>query len=245
MTRAVVANLNRERSGTGEAPATTNGGITSLSTPTPMKMKKTSPQKSLPPQPSSGRLKDLPDVPEFFIVRPAPSTTKAKVERNDRRVFINRSMMEKINLYQGSVVLIQRHDSLRIKHLEAVEEEMSSEYDTDEDDETFDQTTVGIAWPMDKIEPNGSLRMKLIIVVRLTSALRQSAGLQLSDHIVLSPYRSPIDEAKDVVLQQDENADAPAEREALRFYLRDELCICPESIDCSTTSKIPLRRHAP
>jgi hypothetical protein len=42
---------------------------------------------------------------------------------------------------------------------------------------------------------------------------------------VLSPYRSPIDEAKEVVLQQQESAEAPAEREALRFYLRDELRI--------------------
>ena len=57
----------------------------------------------------------------------------------------------------------------------------------------------------------------------MTSSLRQSAGLQLSDHVVLSPYRSPIDEAKEVVLQQEETAEAPAEREALPFYLRDEL----------------------
>ena len=57
----------------------------------------------------------------------------------------------------------------------------------------------------------------------MTSSLRQSAGLQLSDHVVLSPYRSPIDEAKEVVLQQEETAEAPAERGALRFYLRDEL----------------------
>jgi AAA family ATPase len=57
----------------------------------------------------------------------------------------------------------------------------------------------------------------------MASSLRQSAGLQLSDHVVLSPYRSPIDEAKEIVLQQEETAEAPAEREALRFYLRDEL----------------------
>jgi len=59
--------------------------------------------------------------------------------------------------------------------------------------------------------------------VRLASSLRQSAGLQLGDHVVLSPYRSTIEEAKEVILQQEESADAPAEREALRFYLRDEL----------------------
>jgi hypothetical protein len=57
----------------------------------------------------------------------------------------------------------------------------------------------------------------------MASSLRQSAGLQLTDHVVISPYRSPIDEAKQVVLQQEETAEAPAEREALRFYLRDEL----------------------
>src|SRR2546423_869413 len=58
----------------------------------------------------------------------------------------------------------------------------------------------------------------------MASSLRQSAGLQLSDHVVLSPYRSTIEEAREVILQQEESADAPAEREALRFYLRDELC---------------------
>jgi hypothetical protein len=59
----------------------------------------------------------------------------------------------------------------------------------------------------------------------MASSLRQSAGLQLSDRVILSPYRSPIDEAKEIVLQQEESADAPAQREALRFYLRDELRI--------------------
>jgi len=57
----------------------------------------------------------------------------------------------------------------------------------------------------------------------MTSSLRQSAGLQLGDHVILSPYRAPIEEAKEVILQQEESAEAPAEREALRFYLRDDL----------------------
>ena len=71
----------------------------------------------------------------------------------------------------------------------------------------------------------------------MASSLRQSAALQLGDHIVLSPYRSPVDEAKEVVLQQEESAEAPAEREALRFYLRDELCILTlYTANCSTTS---------
>jgi hypothetical protein len=72
----------------------------------------------------------------------------------------------------------------------------------------------------------------------MASSLRQSAGLQLGDHVVLSPYRSTIDEAKEVILQQEESAEAPAEREALRFYLRDELRTLHASwcSNCSTTS---------
>jgi len=57
----------------------------------------------------------------------------------------------------------------------------------------------------------------------MSSSLRKSAGLQLSDHIILSPYRAPIDEAKEIILQQEDSVEASAEREALRFYLRDEL----------------------
>src|SRR5271156_3498473 len=55
----------------------------------------------------------IPEMPEFYIVQPAPSTSSAKIERNDRRVFINRGTMEKMGLFQGSVVLIQRHDPNR------------------------------------------------------------------------------------------------------------------------------------
>ena len=55
--------------------------------------------------------------------------------------------------------------------------------------------------------------------------MRQSGGLQLGDHVVLSPYPSFIDEAKEVILLQEASAEAPAEMEALRFYLRDELRI--------------------
>jgi hypothetical protein len=57
----------------------------------------------------------------------------------------------------------------------------------------------------------------------MANSLRESAGLQYGSQIVITPYRSPIEEAKEIVLQQDEIADAPAEREALRYYLRDEL----------------------
>lgn len=74
----------------------------------------------------------------------------------------------------------------------------------------------------------------------MTSSLRHSARLQLSDHVVLSLYRAPIEEAKEIVLEQEESAEAPAEREALRFYLRDELRISPiDPIDISATSEIP------
>ena len=74
----------------------------------------------------------------------------------------------------------------------------------------------------------------------MASSSRQSAGLQLGDHVVLSPYRATIEEAKEVILQQGETADAPAEREALRFYLRDELRTISSlgSSNCSTTSEI-------
>src|SRR5438045_2888686 len=96
MTRAVVTNLNRQKSA---KECSSNGGIpqkdsntpTSSPNATPSKPRKPSPHKSLPPQPP----KELPDAPEIYIVRPAPSTSGAKVERNDRRVFINRGTMER------------------------------------------------------------------------------------------------------------------------------------------------------
>ena len=59
----------------------------------------------------------------------------------------------------------------------------------------------------------------------MAKSLRESAGLTFGDEIVITPYRAPIEEAKEIVLQQEESADAPAEREALRYYLQDELCI--------------------
>jgi hypothetical protein len=58
----------------------------------------------------------------------------------------------------------------------------------------------------------------------MANSLRESAGLSLGHKILITPYRAPIEEAKEIVLQQEDIADAPAEREALRFYLRDELC---------------------
>jgi hypothetical protein len=186
MTRAVVANLNRQKSASGEHSPGTISNISGTNTPPSgnntaasgnnsavsgngMNMsgtgvgtrspksnsKKTSPYKSLPPQPSQS--KDLPDVPEYFTVRPAPSGSNAKVERNDRRVFINRNMMEKINVYQGSVVLIQRHHPQMSGTLETTDD-ASSHYESDDDDENFEQTTVGIAWPINRIEPTGMTR---------------------------------------------------------------------------------------
>jgi len=169
MTRAVVANLNRQKSDK-ESQSSPNGSTGSLDTPhstpkavaSPSSMKKALPHKSLPPQPSPS--KELLDVPEFYIVRPAPSTSAAKIERNDRRVFINRTTMEKINVYQGSVVLIQRHDAAKWVPVLASQgnnvleqEDDESQYPTDEEEELGSQTTVGVAWPLDRIEPNGIL----------------------------------------------------------------------------------------
>jgi hypothetical protein len=59
----------------------------------------------------------------------------------------------------------------------------------------------------------------------MANSLRESAGLALGDKIQIACYRAPIEEAKEIVLQQEDIADAPAEREALRYYLQDELCI--------------------
>jgi hypothetical protein len=159
MTRAVVANLNRQRP-SNEAPSTPPSSSKGSKTP--------SPQKSLPPQPAAKRLdsKDLPEVPEYYVVRPAPSMSGTKVERNDRRVFINRGTMEKINLCQGSVVLVQRHDSNRwtkaTSEAPEGEEEEDGHYAVDEELDT-EEMTVGVAWPMNRIEPNGTdlLRAKL------------------------------------------------------------------------------------
>jgi hypothetical protein len=169
MTRAVVANLNRQKSEKeGQNSPSPNGSTGSVDNTlhSPPKgsissspSRKATPHKSLPPQPSPS--KELPDIPEFYIVRPAPSTASAKIERNDRRVFINRGTMEKINVYQGSVVLIQRHDPSKwVPTLTRSENGMSqdddeSQYPTDGEEDSVSQTTVGVAWPMDRIEPNG------------------------------------------------------------------------------------------
>src|SRR5271168_169939 len=106
MTRAVVANLNRQKTGS-EGNNKTNGtpnrpdGIEISPGGSPSRSSRPSPQKSLPPQPfKRSQSKELPDVPEYYIVRPAPSTPGSRIERNDRRVFINRGTMEKINVYQ-------------------------------------------------------------------------------------------------------------------------------------------------
>jgi len=164
MTRAVVANLNQQKSASTPNNGTTgqhDGPATSAS-PSRTPRKSTSPQKSLPLQPSKirARSKQLPEVPEFYIVRPAPSTSSAKIERNDRRVFINRGTMEKMGVFQGSVVLIQRHDPNRwtpamAPVLQDDGQEHDSHYPSDDEDDSVEQTTVGVAWPMDRIEPNG------------------------------------------------------------------------------------------
>ena len=88
---------------------------------------------------------------EFYIVRPAPSTSSAKIERNDRRVFINRSSMEKMGLFQGSVVFIQRHPNRWTPATAPVLPEDGEDdihYPSDDEDDSVEQTTVGVAWPM-------------------------------------------------------------------------------------------------
>src|SRR5271169_4227833 len=166
MTRAVVANLNRQKSANNGATASNSGTAsqhegtpTTSPTASPSRTpKSSSPQKSLPPQPSKNRVqsKQLPEVPEFYIVRPAPSTSSAKVERNDRRVFINRGTMEKMNVYQGSVVLIQRHDPSKWNQVPTLDfvppEEDDNHYPTEDDEDNIEMTAVGVAWPMDRIE---------------------------------------------------------------------------------------------
>jgi hypothetical protein len=100
-------------------------------------------------------MKESLDVPEFYVVRPAPRN--ANIVRNDQRVFINRTMMEKIHVSQGSVVLIRRHDPDRwIPQADSLDDD-SSEYPLDHEEES-EQATVGVIWPMDRIEPEGRLR---------------------------------------------------------------------------------------
>jgi hypothetical protein len=176
MTRAAVANLNRQRaSNEAQNPLSDsipNTHVNVSSTPnsspaaSPSNSKKPA-QKLLPPQPSTKRSKDLPDVPEFYIVRPAPSTSGAKVERNDRRVFVSRGSMERINVFQGSVVLIHRHNPNRREQLPTLEETEKYEHNagsydaSDDEEDTVEQATVGVAWPMDRIEPNGISSSKI------------------------------------------------------------------------------------
>jgi hypothetical protein len=164
MTRAAVANLNRQKSenmsydtGTGNTNREASPNISG--SPSRSRKAATTPQKGLPPQPSakSTPTKELPDVPKFFIVRPAPSTANAKIERNDRRVFINRATMEKIGVHQGSMVLVQRLDVKTWSSASALDsDEEDSVYPSDEEGDLAGQMTVGTAWPMNRIEPNGT-----------------------------------------------------------------------------------------
>jgi hypothetical protein len=131
--------------------------------------------------------------------------------------------MEKLNLSQGDVVLIQRHDPDKwIPQVDTLDD-TSNYYPSDDDEESGD-ATVGVVWSMDRIEPNGTRSCAQVnVVVRMSALLRKSAGLKLSAHVILLPYRAPINEAEEVSLQEEDNAEAPAEREALRFFLREEL----------------------
>jgi len=70
--------------------------------------------------------------------------------------------MEKMGVFQGSVVLIQRHDPNRWTPATAPvlpeDGEDDSHYPSDHEDNSVEQTTVGVAWPMDRIEPNGNAK---------------------------------------------------------------------------------------
>jgi hypothetical protein len=163
MTRAaVVANLNRQRavSNDGQHQPFPANGLPSYHTentaptqspsnsPSRAQNYAATPPKSLPPKPSRTLRKELPDVPEFFVVRPPPKSSSVKVERNDRRVFMNRDTLEKIKVSNGSVVLIQRHYEPKYVPSSATTGDNLS----DEEDERM---TVGIACPMSQVQPDG------------------------------------------------------------------------------------------
>jgi len=166
MTRAVVANLNRQRAARHEGQHVPTNGAASYSdgmTPTPSPSASparhpdsSSPPKSLPPKPGALR-KDLPDVPKFFVVRPPPKLPSVKTERNDRRVFLNTGTLENIKISNGSVVLIQRHNAQKYLSTTkaAFESGLSSGDTSDDEEDDIDRATVAIACPMSRIEPNG------------------------------------------------------------------------------------------
>lgn len=163
MTRAaVVANLNRQRAASqdghqhtpanGPSDPTEKVAPTQTSSHSPLRAQTNvaTPPKSLPPKPNR-TLKELPDVPEFFVVRPPPKSSSVKVQRNDRRVFMNRDTLEKIRVSQGSVILIQRHCAPK-----SVPSGLRFSSDDDVSDEDEDEKmTVGIAYPMSQIQPDG------------------------------------------------------------------------------------------
>jgi hypothetical protein len=167
MTRAaVVANLNRQRAASHDGQQPTNGpsypadnmAPTQSPSNSPLRAQNNvaTPPKSLPPKPSRALRKELPDVPEFFVVRPPPKSSSVKVERNDRRVFMNRDTLEKIKVSQGSVILIQRHCAPKYvpSGLSASDDDLSEE---DEDE----RMTVGIACPMSQIQPDGIVSLSI------------------------------------------------------------------------------------
>jgi len=163
MTRAVVANLNRQRHEGQHVPADGAASLSDGATPTPSPFSSparradtSSPPKPLPPKPAALR-KDLPDVPEFFVVRPPPRSSSVKPERNDRRVFLNTGTLENIKISNGSVVLIQRHHAQKYLHATkaASQSGLSSGYASDDEEDDIERATVAIACPMSRIEPNG------------------------------------------------------------------------------------------
>lgn len=63
--------------------------------------------------------------------------------------------MEKTNVHQGSVVLIHRHNPIQHNLTEISEEDSNSHCPGNYEEDEPEQTTIGVVWPLDKIEPNG------------------------------------------------------------------------------------------
>ena len=142
------ANLSGMGLLSGAGPSTPTGSPTG---------KKVQAHRSSTPQPTTvAQEKEVLEPPDHFTVRPAPAN--AKVERNDQRMFINRGAMEQMGLHQGSVVSIQKFNSRqRIKTSaeddpESTGVEDGESTDAEEEDGMTEQITVGVTWPMEKIE---------------------------------------------------------------------------------------------
>lgn len=166
-TRAVVANLNRDIKGSKLQTAQKFESVNTQNTSTPMLKQSYSTSltgandRSPSPLPlDQMQRKDLSALPDFFVVRPAPSTSRGKVERNDQRIFINRLTGERMGLHQGRAVFIQRCNKSLLSQSTMKECERVSDIEEDEESlsdllDTAEQATVAILSLMERIEPYG------------------------------------------------------------------------------------------